>query len=198
MVSIVTPIAAAAAVIPVLVALTKGERPALLQVVGMVCIFAGVILVSRSPSGEDPEPGAAGRRIAAGVGFGLVAATCFGSLIVFLDQAAEESVLWAALVGRIAAVTLVAVAVIAVRHRVAPGREELPGLLTIGAIDMTANVLMGAATTLGLLSVASVLISLHILVTIGLARVVLHERLIPMQRFGVVAATVGAVILSAA
>jgi drug/metabolite transporter (DMT)-like permease len=46
--------------------------------------------------------------------------------------------------------------------------------------------------------VASVLISLHILVTMGLARVVLQERLVRVQRIGVVAATVGAVILSAA
>jgi drug/metabolite transporter (DMT)-like permease len=63
---------------------------------------------------------------------------------------------------------------------------------------MTANVLLGAATTLGLLSIAAVLISLHILVTIGLARIVLHERLTPTQRVGVVAATLGAVMLSAA
>jgi hypothetical protein len=70
--------------------------------------------------------------------------------------------------------------------------------VAIGAIDMAANAFMAAATTLGLLSVASVLISLHILVTIGLARLVLHERLIRVQRIGVVAATLGAVILSAA
>jgi drug/metabolite transporter (DMT)-like permease len=132
------------------------------------------------------------------VGFGLLAATCFGSLFVFVDEAAKESVLWGVLVGRIAAVAIVAAAVIAVRHRVAPKRKDLPALLAIGAVDMTANVLLGAATTLGLLSVAAVLISLHILVTIGLARVVLHERLTPAQRVGVVAATLGAVMLSAA
>jgi drug/metabolite transporter (DMT)-like permease len=197
-VSIVTPITAAGPVIPVLVALAEGERPAALQVAGMVCIFAGVMLVSRTPNGEGAERAAGGRRIAAGVGFGLLAAICFGSLFVFVDQAAEESVLWGALVARIAAVALVAGAVIAVRHRVVAKREEVPGLLVIGAGDMTANVLLGAATTLGLLSIAAVLISLHILVTIGLARVVLHERLTPAQRVGVVAATLGAVVLSAA
>ncbi|MEA2361347.1 MAG: hypothetical protein QOD71_492 [Thermoleophilaceae bacterium] len=198
MVSIVAPIAAAAALIPVLVSLAEGERPAMLQVVGMACVVVGVILVARSPDGGGAERGGAGRGVAAGVGFGLVAAVCFGSLIVFLDEAASEDVLWAALGGRIAAVVLVVVAVIGVRHPIEARREDLPGLLAIGAIDMAANVLMAAATTVGLLSVASVLISLHILVTMGLARVVLQERLVRVQRIGVVAATVGAVILSAA
>jgi drug/metabolite transporter (DMT)-like permease len=198
-VSIVAPITAAASSIPVLVGLARGERPSALQAVGMVSVFVGVILVSRTPDSdaEDAGPGGDRRRVAAGVGFGLVAATCFGSLIVFLGDAADEDVLWAAFTARIAAMAAVVAAVLVARHRIAPSRSEMPALMTIGAIDMAANLFMAAATTLGLLSVASVVISLHVLVTMGLARVILDERLVRVQRVGVVAAIAGAAILSA-
>jgi drug/metabolite transporter (DMT)-like permease len=69
----------------------------------------------------------------------------------------------------------------------------LIGLLVVGADSMYA-----VASTKGLLSVVAVLSSLYPVVTIGLARCYLRERLRPHQHVGVAAALGGAVAISAA
>ena len=70
--SVVAPISATAAAVPVLVGLAEGERPSSLQIAGMAIALAGVILASREPV----EEGAAaaqprGDRAGAGGGGGV-------------------------------------------------------------------------------------------------------------------------------
>jgi drug/metabolite transporter (DMT)-like permease len=195
-ISIVTPIAAAAALIPTGVALASGERPGAIQLAGMLLVLGGVVLVARAPAQEGETGGRA--RMAAGAGFGLVAAVCFGSVVILLDEASHAGILWTALVARVGAVVLVVGAALAVRHRVQVPRNRMGTVVAIGVLDLSANVFMAAATTRGYLSIAAVLISLHVVVTIGLARIVLREQLIGIQRVGVLAAVVGAAIVTAA
>ena len=84
--SVVAPISATAAAVPVLVGLVEGERPSTLQVAGMAIALAGVILASREPieEGADPPNRAA-------IGLALVAAAGFGTFFVGIDKASATA-----------------------------------------------------------------------------------------------------------
>jgi len=146
------------------------------------------------PAGEPagPRPAAA-----AGVGLALVAALGFGSFFVFMDEAADRDLLWALLVGRITSSVILALVALAARPSMAMDGPDLRALLAIGFLDVSANALFAAGTTMGLVSVVSVLGSLYPVTTILLARFFLGERLRPSQRGGAVAALAGVALISA-
>src|SRR5215207_3351633 len=109
--SVVAPISATAAVVPVLVGLAEGERPSSLQIAGMAIALAGVILASREPVEEGCPP--ANR---AAIGLALVAASGFGTFFVGLDRASEGAdVSWVIVVSRGCSLVLLVVAAVAVR-----------------------------------------------------------------------------------
>jgi drug/metabolite transporter (DMT)-like permease len=74
--------------------------------------------------------------------------------------------------------------------------RDLPGLAGVGAGDAAANGAFAWSSTLGLLSVTSVLGSLYPVATLMLARVVLGERLTRLQGYGVALAMVGIALLA--
>jgi drug/metabolite transporter (DMT)-like permease len=187
---IVAPISAVSAVIPFTVGVVSGERPGALQLIGILLALGGVALASR-------EPAERGGGRAAGVGLALVAALGFGLYFVFLDRAADESVPWAVATAR-GVSSLIAVAVaLGVSASLRPGRIHLPALVAVGLCDVGANVLFGLASTRGLLSVVSVLAALYPIVTVGLAALLLHERIALAQRVGVAGALLGAAMITA-
>jgi len=188
---IVAPVSAVSAAIPFTVGVASGERPGLLQVAGILLALAGVALASR-------EPGDQGGGRAAGVGLALVAALGFGLYFVFLDRAAEESVPYAVATARgVSSLLALAVVAIAVGAALRPAAAALPTLVAVGLCDVAANVLFGLASIRGFLSVVSVLSALYPIVTVGLAALLLHERIAPTQRLGVAAALVGAALITA-
>ncbi len=191
--SVVAPISATAAVIPVTVGLAGGDRPAALQVAGAALALAGVVLASR----EAGDAAARGGRVAAGVGLALLAALGFGSFFIAIDAASEDDVLWAILVNRIAGVAFLTAAAVALRPSLSAGREHLRGLVAVGALDIGANTLFAAASQQGLLSLVGVAGSLYPVVTIGLARLVLHERIARAQQLGVGITLVGVALITA-
>ena len=191
--SVVAPISATAAVIPVTVGLAGGDRPSSLQVTGAALALVGVVLASR----EAREAGNGGGRMAAGVGLALLAALGFGFFFVAIDAASEEDVLWAILVNRIAGVAFLTAAAVALRPALTAGREHLGGLVAVGTLDIGANTLFAAASQQGLLSLVGVAGSLYPVVTVGLARLVLHERIARAQQVGVVATLFGVVLITA-
>ena len=130
--------------------------------------------------------------------FGLLTALGFGSFLVALDGASEGSVPWALLVARLTTVTVFAAVFVVRRPRVAARRSDLPVLALIGLLVVGADSMYAVASTKGLLSVVAVLSSLYPVVTIGLARCYLRERLRLHQQVGVAAALGGAVAISAA
>ena len=79
--SVVSPISAAYPVVPVMYGLARGERPSLLQLGGMVLIFAGVIAASYVREGRTKVP----------AGVGVVDATAEA---VRRGSAARRSCLW--------------------------------------------------------------------------------------------------------
>lgn len=190
--SVVAPVSATAAVVPVLVGLAEGERPGALQVAGMALAFAGIVLASREPS-PDGKPASR-----AGIGLALVAALGFGTFFVGIDRAAEDAgVLWVIAVSRTCGLAVIAAAVLARRPALPREGRVWGALLAIGVLDLGANALYAYATTKGLLSIVAVLGSLYPAVTVVLARVVLSERVTRPQEAGVLATLAGVVAISA-
>ena len=187
---VVAPISAAAALIPFAAGLVEGDRPSALQLAGVAAALSGVVLVSR-------EPGVHGPRRAAGVGLALVAALGFGLYFVLMDAAADDGAGWAVLIARLTATSLAVMAAVVVRAPLRVPRRLAPVLVCVGVFDVVANVAFGLATSRGLVSVVSVLASLYPVVTIGLARLVVGERLGTGQRVGAAAALAGAALITA-
>jgi len=191
--SVVAPISATAAAVPVLVGLAEGERPGGLQIAGMVAALAGVILASREPVEEGCPP--ANR---AAIGLALVAAAGFGTFFVGIDRAsATAEVPWVIVVQRCCSVSLLLIATLVVRPSLPRDGASLLVLAMVGLLDLGANGLYALATTHGLLSVVSVLGSLYPAVTVVLARFVLAERIARIQEVGVVLALAGVIAISA-
>jgi uncharacterized membrane protein len=193
--SIVAPISATGVAIPVLVGLASGERPGGLQVAGMVLAICGVVLASREAPAADAAARRAGRTA---VILALLAAIGFGSFFAGIDRAEQTAdVAWVLLSARSGAVALLVLAALALRPPIPTAPAALGAIAAIGAFDLLANLLFVLATGRGLLSVVGVLGSLYPAVTVLLARVVLHERLSPVQNAGVLTTLAGVVALAA-
>lgn len=193
--SVVAPVSATAAVVPLAFGLAQGERPTILQGAGVGLALLGVLLASR----EAEEEARRGGRVAAGFGFALLAALGFGFFFVALDAASAggTDVLWAILLLRAASTSIVLTAALALRSRLPRGRSNLAALVAVGFLDMAANALFAAASTRGLVSVVSVLASLYPVVVVVLARSLLRERVARAQQAGIVLALAGVGLISA-
>jgi drug/metabolite transporter (DMT)-like permease len=187
--SIVAPIAGAGAAIPVIWGLARGDHPSGLQELGFVAAFAGVILAS-----FERRPQAT--RLAAGAGWAVIAMLAFGAYYIPMHAASHGDFLWAAFVFRLTSTTLIACAWLVLRPPRAR-RADLPVLASIGVLDTGGNVFFAAASSRGLVSVVSVLASLYPVVTVLLARAVLHERVHRSQELGIALALGGIVLISA-
>ena len=196
--SVVAPISATGAAVPVLVGLAEGERPGLLQVAGMAAALGGVILASRECEPAEDLGDAQRQAGRAAVGLALVAALGFGTFFVGIDRAsATADVPWVIVISRSCSLVLVLIAALLARPGLPRDPVSFGALAIIGVLDLGANGLFAIATTKGLLSVVAVLGSLYPAVTVVLARVVLAERVSRVQGVGVVLTLAGVVAISA-
>jgi drug/metabolite transporter (DMT)-like permease len=187
---IVAPITSTSPLIPLTVALARGERPSTVQLAGIGLALVGVAFAGW-------EPGATGMRgrASTGAGLALLAAVFFGGTQVGLEAASNQDPYWASLVLRLAASVLVLAVLIRRPARGAGG--VWPALVLIGLVDAGGTILFAVATTKGLFSVVSVLAALYPVLVAILARVVLGERLTALQRGGALVAVGGAAAISA-
>ena len=115
-----------------------------------------------------------------------------------MHAASQEDFLWASLLFRATSTSLVWIAVLALRQRVAGVRPHVLALAAIGVLDTGGNVLFAAASQEhGLVSVVSVLASLYPVVTVLLARLTLGERVQRAQEAGIVVTLAGVAMISA-
>jgi len=188
---IVGPISATGAIVPVVYGLARGERPSQLQAVGIVAALIGVIAASL-----EPLPEGAGRKLATGVGLSLIAAVGFGGALLGLNRVSQAGVVWGTLTLRLTVVPIVVAAALIIRPSPAKLRPLLPLLIAVGLFDTGANLLYGAASRHGLISVVTVLAALYPVVLLGLAYVFLHERISRPQLAGVALALTGVALIS--
>jgi drug/metabolite transporter (DMT)-like permease len=187
---IVSPITALLPLIPLTVALARGERPSTVQLAGIAVAISGAVLAGVEPGGSGVRG-----RAAAGVGLALLAAVSFGGSQVALEAASNQDPYWATFVLRLVSVLAILAAVARVRPP-RPGRVW-PTLAVIGVLDCGATLMFAIATTKGLFSVVAVLGAMYPVVVAVLARAFLGERLTAVQRGGALAAVAGAAAISA-
>jgi drug/metabolite transporter (DMT)-like permease len=186
---VVAPIASMGAIVPVALGIIGGDRPSPLQIVGAVLALVGVGAAS------GPElSGGTGRRP---VLLAALAGAGFGFALYAIGRGAAHNGVMTLLGMRASTVVLFAVAAVALRTVGGVRPRDLAPLALVGIGDVVANLLFAVATTKGLLSIASALTSFYPVVTVLLARWVLHERLRAVQWGGVALALVGVALLSA-
>jgi drug/metabolite transporter (DMT)-like permease len=191
-ISVVTPIAAVAAGIPVIWGVAvSGDHISFLQAIGFVAAISGSVCASLELRAERAQ-------IAAGVGWAVLAMLAFGAYYVPMHAASTQDWLWPAFLFRCTSVTLVWSVVLVRRARPTGLRGHWPALIAIGFLDTGGNALYAAASSShGLISVVSVLASLYPVVTVLLARLLLGERVQRMQDVGVAVTLVGVVLITA-
>ena len=175
--SVVSPIIAGAALVPVLWGVAIGERPSPLQLVGVVTTLVGIVLIARRAS----QPEGTRRADRAGILMAVGSAAALGLFLVALDYGGDADPYWTVTVARTTALIALALAAGVSRPTVRLRRNAVPALLLMGLLIAAANVLFTSATTLGYLSIVAVLGWLNPAVTIMWARILLHERLRPLQ-----------------
>ena len=189
---VVAPLSSTAAIIPVVVGIATGDRPSAVQGAGVALAVAGVALASREASEEARES----RAVSRGAGLALVSAVGFGSFFLAMDRASDADVLWAVCVNRAVSVSLLGLALVAIRPKVGLRPADMRTLAIVGTLDIAANVFFAIASTKGLVSIVAVLSSLYPVTTVVLARVVLRERLHAVQRIGAAVALAGVALIS--
>jgi drug/metabolite transporter (DMT)-like permease len=190
--SLVSPIIAGAALVPVLWGLAAGERPGLVQAAGIVLTLVGIVVLSWG-SGKTKEARTHDR---SGVLMAVAAAAAFGLFLVALDYGGRTDPVLTVTVARTAAALTLLVAAAVARPALELHRRAVPVLLAVGLLIVAANLLFTSATTLGYLSVVGVLGWLNPAVTMGWARFVLGERLRPLQSAAALLVFAGIVCLT--
>lgn len=188
-ISVVSPLTAIlVAGVPVGVGVALGERPSALAYAGIGLALVAIVLVSREV-GDESEPDDRPHRFTATVAWLTVGSgLAFGLNFVLIHQAPVDAKLWPLVFSRLAASVLVVVIALLTRDLAVPAGVPLRLALLAGALDTIANVAMLLALQASLLSLASVLISLYPVATVGLALLVLKERVTRWQLVGMVLA----------
>jgi drug/metabolite transporter (DMT)-like permease len=190
-VSVVAPVTAVCSiVIPVLVAIGLGERPLPLALAGIALAIASVGLISR-----QDDPGGESRRKDRSLVIGLASGAAIGAFFVCLARAGSASGLWPLIIARTTSTLALGAAARLVRVRIAVPRSVMPVVVACGALDMLANALYLLAVGLGPLGLVATLASLYPASTVLLARVVLRERLRPVQSVGLACAAMAIVLI---
>jgi drug/metabolite transporter (DMT)-like permease len=188
---VVAPVVSLSVIVPVAYGLLSGERPAAVQLVGIVVAVGGVLLAAR----HADERGARITRRA--VVLALAAAAGLGSLALLLSRAGETDAVGAVLMARVSSIVLLGVAILVRRPSLTTTQRDRVMLAAIGILDCGANLLFTLASQRGLLTLVSVLASLYPVVTVLLARGFLHERLSRVQAGGVALALCGVALIAA-
>ena len=195
---VVAPIAALGVVVPVGAGIAAGERPTLLQAVGIAVAVAGVVLAS------GPELSRKGRGGIRPLVLAGIASLGFGTVFVLIAKGSEQgginAVVMVVLTMRLTTVVVLTAGLLMVARRrgIETGvrRTDLPTLMAIGVFDVGANGAFAFASQSDLIAVTSVLASLYPVVTVLLARRVHAERLARVQLLGVCGALAGVLLLA--
>lgn len=180
-VGVVSPITALGGLGPIVLGLLTGDQPSVAQYLGLVVALVGVVLAS--------GPELSGDTGARPVVLAILATVLFGVCLAAIAVGSRTSAVMTMTGMRVSTVTILAVAgLVALARGRRSGiqrRTDVGYIAAIGVLDVSANLLYGVATTIGVLSLVSVLGSLYPVVTVLLAWRILGERLKPIQYLGV-------------
>jgi drug/metabolite transporter (DMT)-like permease len=187
---VVSPISSLGALIPLAYAIfIKGDQLSTILSIGVAAALIGGFLAS----GPEVSQGLPLKPVL----LALSAAIFFGLALVFMAIGSQSSALMTMTMMRTTTLIIGIGIFLRYRHIGGLGKPELPILIFIGVADFAANLLLGVATTKGLVSLAMVLGSLYPIATALLAYKFLHERLHKVQYAGIVLAVIGVALISA-
>lgn len=187
---VVSPISSLSALIPLAFALIyKGDQLSTVLSIGVICAMLGGFLAS----GPEISQGLPLKPVL----LALSAALFFGIALVCMALGSESSALMTMTTMRTTTLLVGIALFIRFKSIGGLGKKELPLLIFIGVADFAANLLLGVATTKGLVSLAMVLGALYPIATALLAYMFLHERLHRVQYVGIAFAVVGVSLISA-
>lgn len=186
---VVSPISSLSTLIPLAYALIKGDSLSLITSIGIIFALVGIFCAS----GPEFSQGLPLKPLILALG----AAAGFGFALTFIAIGSQSSALLT-MVSMRAATFFVTIS-LAIKFRTTGNfsKKDMPILIFIGAADFLANLLLGIATTKGLVSVAMVFGSLFPIATAILAYKFLQERLHKVQYIGIALAVAGVSIISA-
>ena len=186
---VVSPISSLSTVIPLAYALITGDVLSTITLFGVVIAIVGVFCAS----GPELSQGLPIKPLLLALG----AAAGFGLALTFIAIGSQSSALLTMVSMRGA--TFFVTIFLAIKFRTTGNfdKKAIPVLFFIGAADFIANLLLGIATTKGLVSVAMVFGSLYPIATAVLAYKFLQERLQRVQYVGIALAVAGVSIISA-
>lgn len=186
--SVAAPVTAVlTAIIPVVAAIALEGVPQPMQFIGMAVALLAIFLISR----EDNT-----RIRLADLRLPMLAGLGFGFYLMLIARATTVSPLWPIIFGRFASVTVVGL--IAWRMGVIrrPDISVLRLIAASGLFDTAGNTLYAFAAQVGRDDIAAILSSLYPAATVGLAWLLLKERLHPVQWGGVALAFVAIVLIT--
>ena len=187
---VVSPISSLSVLIPLFFALViKGDELSTPVMMGVIAAILGGFLAS----GPEITQGLPIRPVLLALG----AALGFGSALTFMAIGSQDSSLLTMVTMRSATFFVSGALFIKRGNLGGVSKRDIPLLAGIGIADFSANLLLGVATTKGLVSIAMVLGSLYPIATAILAYMFLHERLHKAQYLGVVLAVGGVALISA-
>ena len=186
---VVSPISSLSTVIPLAYALITGDVLSTITLFGVVIALVGVFCAS----GPELSQGLPIKPLLLALG----AAAGFGLALTFIAIGSQSSALLT-MVSMRGATFFVTIS-LAIKFKTTGNfdKKAIPVLFFIGAADFIANLLLGIATTKGLVSVAMVFGSLYPIATAVLAYKFLQERLQRIQYVGIALAVAGVSIISA-
>lgn len=187
---VVSPISSLSVLLPLFFALViQGDRVSTPVAMGIIAAIIGGFLAS----GPEVTQGLPLRPVLLALG----AALGFGSALIFMSIGSQESSLMTMVTMRATTFFVSASFFIKRGNFGGVSKRDIPLLAGIGIADFSANLLLGVATTKGLVSIAMVLGSLYPIATAVLAYIFLHERLHKAQYIGIALAVGGVAVISA-
>ncbi len=170
------------AALPIAVGVFRQGLPQALQIFGFLLALVALWFLAK------PEQIGAGTP--RGLGLAIIAGVTTGLFLVIIRQAGTTALFWPIAAARLSSTLTVALFGIVSRRPWLPDRRLVPLIIVAGTLDAFGNALFLAAAQRGRLDIAAVLSSLYPAVTIGLAAVLLKERMTRLQTVGVAAAIV--------
>jgi len=194
--SVVSPLASSyPAVTAALAVLFLGDRPGAFASVGILAVLAGIVLLSRSEAHPDNPPPKDAR---VGVMSAFLAFAGYGVFYFALDYVVTDvgPASTAALVRVVAVAVLLAAAAARAFRPDPPPRAVARLVIPISALDTLAFVAYNVGIVDGSVAIVGTLSGLFSAVTVGIAAVVLRERLTRFQYAAVVAIFLGVVLMA--
>jgi drug/metabolite transporter (DMT)-like permease len=186
---VTAPVAAVlTAVLPVLFTVHRDGWPKPIQAAGFVLAFIAIWLIAK-PEGDQGTPRGVGLAVLAGLGF--------SGFLVLIRYAGSNSVFSPLAVARSASLLMVIGLVLARRGPWKPQRGTIPIACSAGFLDAFGTTFFLLAAQRGRLDVAAVLSSLYPASTVILARLLLKERLSPLQQAGMLSALIAVPMIAA-